>query len=265
MDIFTLLEDHAAIFFLIFSRAAGIFMVSPFFGSQNIPMLIRAGISFVIAVCIFPVIDANVEFLYNMQNVYAYALVIGKEVFVGWLIGMVAYIIMSAINMGGKVMDMQVGFAMVQVLDPTTNQQNALIGGFLYNLSIIFLVFTNGHYLILEALVASFEGVPISLASPSAGLAELMVNITFYIFLTGMKIALPVTFAILMTNVGLGILARTMPQMNIFVVGIPMQLTIGVGVLCMFVPFFILYLDVIFDAIYSNIKVALHALMPVLP
>ena len=71
---------------------------------------------------------------------------------------------------------------------------------------------------------------------------------------------MPVTFAILLTNVGLGILARTMPQMNIFVVGIPMQLTVGVLILSMVLPFYVLFLDVLFNEMYGNITMALEAL-----
>lgn len=80
--------------------------------------------------------------------------------------------------------------------------------------------------------------------------------------MNGMKIAMPVTFAILLTNVGLGILARTMPQMNIFVVGIPMQLMIGTMMISMVLPFYILFLDVIFNEMYANISIALKAIAP---
>ncbi|WP_314537008.1 flagellar biosynthetic protein FliR, partial [uncultured Selenomonas sp.] len=85
-------------------------------------------------------------------------------------------------------------------------------------------------------------------------------NFTGTIFLTGMKIAMPITFAILLTNVGLGILSRTMPQMNIFVVGIPMQLMIGITVLSMIIPFYVLFLDVLFNEMYGNISLAIRAL-----
>ena len=75
-----------------------------------------------------------------------------------------------------------------------------------------------------------------------------------------MKIAMPITFAILLTNVGLGILSRTMPQMNIFVVGIPLQLMIGIIVLSMIIPFYVLFLDVLFNEMYGNISLAIRAL-----
>ena len=89
-----------------------------------------------------------------------------------------------------------------------------------------------------------------------------MVDLTAGIWLNGMKIAMPVTFAILLTNVGMGILARTMPQMNIFVVGIPMHLTIGLGTVAMILPFYLLFLDVVFNEIYASISIALKSLAP---
>ena len=114
--------------------------------------------------------------------------------------------------------------------------------------------------MILAALTESFRVVPLAGIEPNISMALLIANFTNGIFLTGMKIAMPITFAILLTNVGLGILARTMPQMNIFVVGIPMQLMIGITVLSMIIPFYVLFLDVLFNEMYGNISLAIRAL-----
>ena len=261
MDFYDLLQNHVGIFVLVMTRISGIFLLSPFFGSQNIPMMIRAGLSFALAILLFPVLDKEmIDNVVLPATVLGYVIVAAEQLFVGWLIGMVSYMIMAAINMGGKIMDMQIGFAMVNVMDPTTNQQNALVGSFLYNLAIIVLLVTNGHHMILSAVVGSFDMVPVGGVSPSSGLPQLISDLTGGIFHTGVKIALPVTFAILVTNVGLGILARTMPQMNIFVVGIPLQLTVGAFVLMMVIPFYIVFLDVIFNAVYANISTAIRFL-----
>ena len=182
------------------------------------------------------------------------------ELFIGWLIGFVAYVCFSAIHMAGKVMDMQVGFAVVNVMDPTSGQQIPLIGSILYNLGIIVFLVTNGHHVIITALAESFRMVPLAAMQPNLSLTMLLVDFTNGIFVTGMKIAMPVTFAILLVNVALGILARTMPQMNIFVVGIPLQLMVGVGVLSMLLPFYVMFLDVLFNEMYGKISIALQAL-----
>ena len=259
MDFYDLLQGHAAVFLLLLTRVSGIFVISPFFGSMNISVYFRAAAALAFAVVLFPVIDHFQE-LQAPATLLGYTAAVLSELFIGWLIGFVAYISFAAITMAGKVMDMQVGFAIVNVMDPTSGQQMPLIGSFLYNLGLIVFLVTNGHHMIIAALFESFKMVPMLTMEPSLSLPLIIANFTTGIFLTGMKIAMPVTFAILLTNVGLGILARTMPQMNIFVVGIPMQLAVGVLILSMVLPFYVLFLDVVFNEMYGNITMALEAL-----
>ena len=159
-------------------------------------------------------------------------------------------------------MDMQVGFSVAQVMDPTSGQQAPLIGSFLYNLTVIYFLVVNGHHILISALFESFNRIPLDGIIWNDSLADFIGDVTAGVFLVGMKIAMPVTFAILITNVGMGILARTMPQMNIFVVGIPMHLTIGSFMLAMVLPFFVLFLDVMFNDMYANILNALKLISP---
>ena len=259
MDFFTLVQDHAAVFLLMLTRCSGIFMIAPFFGSLNIPVTIRAAAAFAFTLVLFPVVD-GLGTVAAPPSVWAFAGSVLAELFIGWLIGFVAYVCFSAIHMAGKVMDMQVGFAVVNVMDPTSGQQIPLIGSLLYNLGIIVFLVTNGHHVIITALAESFRMVPLAAMQPNLSLTMLLVDFTNGIFVTGMKIAMPVTFAILLVNVALGILARTMPQMNIFVVGIPLQLMVGVGVLSMLLPFYVMFLDVLFNEMYGKISIALQAL-----
>lgn len=259
MDFFTLAQDHAAVFLLMLTRCSGIFMIAPFFGSLNIPVTIRAAVAFAFTLVLFPVVD-GLGTVAAPPSVWAFAGSVLAELFIGWLIGFIAYVCFSAIHMAGKVMDMQVGFAVVNVMDPTSGQQIPLIGSLLYNLGIIVFLVTNGHHVIITALAESFRMVPLAAMQPNLSLTMLLVDFTNGIFVTGMKIAMPVTFAILLVNVALGILARTMPQMNIFVVGIPLQLMVGVGVLSMLLPFYVMFLDVLFNEMYGKISIALQAL-----
>jgi len=259
MDLYELLQGHIAAFLLMLTRISGIFLISPFFGSMNIPMFFRVGIALAMSVVLFPVVD-ELGTPETPPSIIMFGAAVLGELFIGWLIGFVAYISFAAITMAGKVMDMQVGFAVVNVVDPTSGQQIPLIGSFLYNLAVIILLVTNGHHMLIAALVESFRAVPLAGLEANISLALIIANFTGTIFLTGMKIAMPITFAILLTNVGLGILSRTMPQMNIFVVGIPMQLMIGLFVLSMIMPFYVLFLDVLFNEMYGNISLAIRAL-----
>lgn len=261
MDLFDLLQNHAAIFLLLLTRTTGIFIIAPFFGSQNIPQTFRVAAAILMAVVLFPTVDRSVVAT-APPTVLAYGGAVLSELFIGWLIGYVAYISFSAIHMAGKLMDMQVGFSIVNVMDPTSGQQIPLIGSFLYNLTLIFFVMTNGHHMIVTALAESFRLVPVMGMSVNPNVALMIRDFTAGIFSTGMKVALPVTFAILLTNVSLGILARTMPQLNIFVVGIPIHIIIGMFVLSVVIPFYVLFLDGLFNELYGHVSAALRALAP---
>ncbi len=259
MDLYDIMQNHAGLFLLVLTRVSGIFLLAPFFGSINIPVYIRAGTAFAIAMVLFPVIDQQ-GIPQIPQSVVGYMLAVIVELIVGWLIGFVAYITFAAIHMAGKLLDMQVGFAVVNVVDPTSGQQIPLLGSFLYNLGIIIFLVTNGHHMVISGLFESFQMIPVLGATFDLSISDLMVDMTGGIFVTGMKIALPVLFAILLTDVGLGVLARTMPQMNIFVVGIPAKIVIGLFVLSIALPFYILFLDVMFNEMYGNISAALRAI-----
>lgn len=180
---------------------------------MNVSSRVRAGAAVIFATILFPVVVKE-SVIQVPETLLLFAFTIAKELFIGWLIGVIAYITFAAIHTAGKIMDMQVGYAVVQMMDPTTMQQAGLIGTFLYNLTIIYFLITNGHHVIISALAESFRMVPLNSMLWNQSLSQLINDLTAGIFLNGMKIAMPVTFAILLTNVGLGILARTMPQMN---------------------------------------------------
>ena len=260
-DLYDIFQGQLAAFLLVLTRTSGIFLISPFFGSLTIPMNMRAGVAIAMAMLIFPVV-AKESVVTVPGNVWLFSATVMQELIIGWTIGFVAFVVMTAINMGGKIMDLQVGYAVASLMDPTSGQQSSLIGGFLHNLAVIYLLVVNGHHYIVTALVESFRSVPLDSIVWNPSIANFMIDLTGDILLTGMKIAMPVTFAILITNVGMGILARTMPQMNIFVVGIPMHLTIGLFMLAMLMPFYILFLDVMFSGMYGSISTAIRLISP---
>lgn len=259
MDLFNILQSHIGVFLLVLARTSGVFLVAPFFASETIPMQIKASAVFFFTIVLFPVVDAQGT-LVLPNTLPAYTMAILIEVLVGWLIGFTAFVILSAINLGGQLIDMQIGFAMVNVMDPTLRQTSPLMGSFLYNICILVFLITNGHYILISALAESFSTIAPLTAHFDGGIVMLIVNMTGHIFVTGLKLALPVLFAILLTNVGLGVLARTMPQMNIFVVGIPVQIVLGLFVIGMMLPFYLVFLDVTFNEIYKNITVMLQAI-----
>ncbi|WP_177505381.1 flagellar biosynthetic protein FliR [Anaerosinus sp.] len=258
MDIFEIIQNQMGIFLLVLTRISGIFIMSPFLGSRNIPMVIRVGCALAISLVLFPVLSQESQSIVLPQNLIIYTLVIFSELFVGWIIGFVASLAFSAIHMAGQLLDMQIGFGVVNVLDPTSGQQVPIVGSFKYNLATIVFLVSNSHHMLLSSLFDSFHLIPVMGAHIKPEIVTLIVDMIWAVFVIAIKISIPILVAIILTDVGLGILARTMPQMNIFVVGIPAKIFVGLFVLSFALPFYIIFLDVLFNEMFGNIYVVLR-------
>ncbi len=251
MDIYQLLSGQLGFFLLIFTRVSGIFTTAPIFGSRNLPVYVKAGVSLLIAYMVMPMVYTPAATI--PDQFLRYVLVVAGEFLLGLILGWVCSLIFSAVQMAGQLLDMQIGFGIVNVLDPQFGQQIPLVGNFKYILALLTFLATNGHHVFLSALFNSFKIVPVSGVSFHASLSELIIDMVFAIFITALKISLPVLVAILLTDVALGILAKTMPQMNIFVVGVPGKIFVGLFILALAFPFYIAFLEVGFNAMYKDI------------
>lgn len=251
MELYALLVDKLGFFLLIFARISGIFSTAPIFGSRNVPIYAKAGTAFLMAYVLLPLVyDSNVKI---SDQFVAYALLVIAEVLIGLMLGFISSLIFSAVQMSGQLLDMQIGFGVVNVIDPQFGQQVPLVGNFKYILALLVFLATNGHHILLSALFQSFKLVPITGAVFDSHLAEIVTDMIFGIFTIALKISLPVLVALLLTDVALGILARTMPQMNIFVVGIPGKILVGIFILSLALPFYIVFLEVGFNGMYKDI------------
>jgi flagellar biosynthetic protein FliR len=251
LDIYQLISGHLGYFLLIFTRVSGIFTTAPIFGSRNLPVYVKAGLSLIIAYILMPIVYSPSAAI--PDQLLRYVFVVASEFLLGLILGWVCSLIFSAVQMAGQLLDMQIGFGIVNVIDPQFGQQVPLVGNFKYILALLIFLVTNGHHVFLSALFNSFKYVPVTGVIFHASLSELIVDMVFIIFITALKISLPVLVAILLTDVALGILAKTMPQMNIFVVGVPGKIFVGLFILALALPFYIAFLGVGFNAMYKDI------------
>lgn len=258
MDLFAAIQTSLGFFLLIFVRISGIFIMAPVFGSKNIPVMIKAGLSLVISLILFPMFFQTNIIL--PEQAIPYVIMLLSELIVGWIIGFASSLVFSAVHMAGQLLDTQVGFGIVNILDPQSGQQVPLIGNFKYILALLVFLVTNSHHLLLTALFNSFKIIPVSGVVFNKAITELIINMVWGIFTIAIKISLPVLVAIILTDVALGILARTMPQMNIFVVGVPGKIIVGIFVLSLALPFYILFLEVAFNGMYNDIYRVLSTL-----
>ncbi|PLR97727.1 flagellar biosynthetic protein FliR [Bacillus sp. T33-2] len=216
-------------FLLIFVRVTSFFLMMPLFSYRTIPSSHKIGIGFFLAVIMYSAVEAP-----ELEIDGAYYLLIMKEALVGVMIGFIAHLVISAIQIAGGFIDFQMGFAIANVIDPQTGAQSPLTGQYLYTIALLFLLAVNGHHLLLDGIFYSYQFVPIDqvwLPFGSKNMAEFVIETFNSMFIIAFQMSVPVVGCLFLVDVALGIVARTVPQLNIFVVGLPVKIAVSFIVL----------------------------------
>ncbi|BCB03369.1 flagellar biosynthetic protein FliR [Bacillus sp. KH172YL63] len=217
------------VYLLIFVRVSAFFVTMPLFSYRNIPAQHRIAFSAVLSWVMYYSIESKAIEI-NGQ----YLLLVMKETMIGLLIGFVAYMIVTAIQIAGGFIDFQMGFAIANVIDPQTGAQSPLTGQYLYTFALLLLLALNGHHLLLDGIFYSYQLIPID--SPwipfgDEGLLDYVITSFNSMFIIAFQMSIPVVATLFLVDVALGIVARTVPQLNIFVVGFPIKIAVAFIVL----------------------------------
>lgn len=248
---FDFLLDIWNIFLLVFVRITGMFFLSPIFGRRNIPNNYKIGFCF-----IFSVIVANsvpVSELSAYSSLMSYVVLIGKELILGLMMGFISYMLFSSIYIAGQLIDMRIGFGMVSVYDPITNVQIPISADFYVIFATLFMLITDSHHLLIKAMVDSYTILPIGEGQFSGTLLKQVVELFANVFIIGFKIAAPVTATILITDLALGIISKSMPQLNIFMLGMPVKIIVGLSIILLTIGAFRGIVNVIMQGTYEEI------------
>lgn len=210
---------------LIFVRVTSFFVMMPLFSYRSIPMVQKIGLSAFLTWLIFFAINTPV-----LEINTTYYLLILKEALVGLMIGFIAYLILSAIQIAGGFIDFQMGFAIANVIDPQTGAQSPLIGQYFYTIALLFMLSVNAHHLLLDGVFYSYQFIPLDqpwIPFTNESMVEYVIYSFNKMFVTAFQMAIPVVGSIFIVDIALGIIARTVPQLNVFVVGLPIKITIS--------------------------------------
>lgn len=252
------LLQQFTVFLLIFIRVSAFFVTLPLFSYRTLPAIFRIGFAFFLAILIhlsldYPAIAINGQ----------YFLLIMKEALVGLLIGFLAYMLMATIQIAGGFIDFQMGFAIANVIDPQTGAQTPIIGQYFYTFALLALLAVNGHHLILDGVFYSYQFIPldqVGIAFGDVGLITYVSKTFAMIFMIAFQMAIPVVAVLFLVDVALGILARTVPQLNVFVVGFPIK--IAVSFLVIFIVFGVIFglVEQLFETIAYAMRDAMERL-----
>lgn len=239
------------VFILIFVRMTGLFVIAPIFGRRNIPSGFKIGFSFMLAlILINTVAMPDIEY-YN--NLYQYVLLVFREFIVGITIGYVSYLIFTSIYIAGQMIDMQMGFGMVNVIDPVSNIQVPVTSNFYFIISMLIFLMSGGHHVLIKGLFDSYNVVPLGGAVFKPDLMNDLIRVFGSVFLLGFKISAPIIAAILITDVALGIMSKAVPQLNVFIVGMPLKIAVGIMIMILTIPMFMSIADILINGMRSEI------------
>lgn len=235
------------IFFLIFLRVAAIILSMPILNGSSIPFLFKFGLALSASIVLFPLLDMKAFPV--MTNLSSFVIGAAGEILLGAIIGMVVNLIFVGLQIAGQLSGYQMGMALAEVIDPADGEQIPLLAQFYQIFAFLIFLTVNAHHWFIRALADSFHLVPPLGFKLSGSLIEQLMGVAGNMFVIAIKVGAPAIVALLLTAIALGLIARTVPQMNVFFVAMPLKIMIGL----LFVGFSLPYLSSFLNAVFRKL------------
>jgi len=247
------------LFLLMFVRVSALIVSSPIFGRRNLPNLLKVCFCLVVTYVLFSVnLDAAAP---QYSGLLDFGLLVVKELLFGLVLGFVTTMFFSLVQLSGHYIDMQMGFGMVNVLD-MQNNVSVPITGSLLNIALLIAFFgANGHLRLIRIIGNTFSVIPAGQVSLNWGIGMVALDLFVLSFLLAVHVALPMIISGLLVEVAMGVIVRAVPQINIFVVGIPLKILVGIAALLVVLPVYVHFTDVIFDRMFESVDTMILGLM----
>ncbi len=223
------------LFTIVLFRTASILFFSPIYNQTSLPLIIKIGFALVIAIAIFPTINSTQLVL--PDNLPNFILIIFKEVAVGFLIGYSATLAFGAFVMAGELISTEMGLAMAELVDPLFGDRISPISQILQIVGLVLFFAMNGHHWLINALVLSYKTVPITGFIESGASISKILEMFSGLLVSAIKIAAPIMIVLSLVVVVSGFLARSTPEINIFLIIFPTKILVGVLILAVTFPF----------------------------
>lgn len=229
----SVLPSLAAAFMLVFARIGTMVMLLPGLGELTVPVRVRLTIALVLAAIFLPL--HRDAYALDLRQFGPVLQMLGQELLVGVVLGLTARLTVSALQVAGAVIAQQMGLGFVTAVDPTQGQQNVIVGNFLTILGITLVFATDLHYLVIAALNDSYRLFAPGAVFLAGDIAALFTKTVGAAFKVGIQLSAPFLVFGLLFNLGLGILSRLMPQMQVYFVGMPLSILLGFLILLLVV------------------------------
>ncbi|MBP9019994.1 MAG: flagellar biosynthetic protein FliR [Syntrophobacterales bacterium] len=247
--------EQAQLFILIFLRVSTIIVLVPILGDASVPVRVKGGLSILITSLLFPFVKLDASALgFDVATLF---LRMAGEVMVGAVIGFTVRLVFAGIQLAGQLVGFQMGFAIVNVIDPANSAQVSIIAEFLYLVAALLFLSLNGHHVFIGAIAESFRLAPPTGLHLTGPVLQGLMTFMKDMFELALKIGAPVIAMMFFMSVGLGLVARTVPQINVFIVGFPLQIAVGLIGIGLAMPFFV----TIAGRCFGSLERSIHGLL----
>lgn len=245
------------LFFLVFLRTGAFLMSIPMLNAPSVPVLFRLALTMAASLLIFPLLPMGSPAA--ASDLFTLSVAAAGEVLIGVLAGLSIRLIFEGIQLAGELAGYQMGLAIAEVIDPASEDQVAILAQFTSLLSMVIFLVLNGHHWFIRTLVESYQWVPPFGFRVNGPVLERLVRLTAEMFVIGLKAGAPVMVALLLGTVAFALVARAVPQMNIFVVSMPLNIGLGLVFFGLSLPHLAAYLGQLFGGVARNAMALLKA------
>ena len=244
------------LFFLVLLRVSTIVVMIPILGDRTTPVRVKGGLAIFITFLVLPSVDPAA----GADDLFALGLRMGGEVLIGIILGFACRLAFTGIQMAGQLVGFQIGFSIVNIIDPLTSEQVSIVAELQYLFAGLLFLGVNGHHMLIQAVSESYSVLPVLGFHMTGELAQSLVDLSRNMFVIAVKISAPIVVALLFANIGLGLIARTVPQMNVFIVGFPLQIAIGLIGIGLTIPVFLQIVEGLFSNLPAEMGLLLRAM-----
>ena len=222
------LEQYAGVFLYAFTRITSLFMAAPFFSSKTIPARIKIVVGFMITILILPMLPTS-----GLPEAFSIAgmVILLQQILIGVSIGLIFQFLFQISVVAGQIVAMQSGLGFASIVDPQSHENLPVISEFYLITTLLLFLIMNGHMYLISLIVKSFTIAPIGTFVHSSTSFLEIVSYFGDIFSGALAIAIPAIVALLIVNTTLAIMTKAAPQLNIFTIGFPIMLIIGLFIM----------------------------------